>query len=71
MQKAFSRSIAPMCEYCAHGSPCRGTDAVVCPKKGVMKRDDHCRSFKYDPIGRTPAAAPELEKHEKNEFELD
>lgn len=26
----------------------------VCPKKGVMSAGSHCRSFRYDPLLRTP-----------------
>ena len=49
----FQRKIEPRCAYCAHGKPL-GEDQIVCPKKGVMSAGSHCRSFRYDPLLRTP-----------------
>lgn len=49
----FQRKIEPRCAYCAHGKPLEA-DQIVCPKKGVMSAGSHCRSFRYDPLLRTP-----------------
>ena len=49
----FQRKIEPRCAYCAHGKPL-GEDQIVCSKKGVMSAGSHCRSFRYDPLLRTP-----------------
>lgn len=49
----FQKKIDPRCIYCTHGRPL-GDDQVICPKKGVMAGGSHCRSFRYDPLKRTP-----------------
>jgi len=49
----FQKKIEPRCIYCVHGRTL-GEDQVICPKKGVMAAASHCRSFKYDPLKRTP-----------------
>ncbi len=66
----FSKKTVPMCSFCKHGLPCRGSRLIVCRKRGVVDASFSCRSFKYDPLERVPAAAPVLEKHEKSEFEF-
>ena len=55
----FQRKIEPRCAYCAHGKPL-GEDQIVCPKKGVMSAGSHCRSFRYDPLLRTPPSPAKM-----------
>lgn len=49
----FQKKIDPRCAYCARGHSL-SEEQVLCPKKGVMEAGSHCRSFKYDPLKRTP-----------------
>ena len=49
----FQKKIEPRCVYCSH-SRHLNEEQVICPKKGVMAAGSHCRSFKYDPLKRTP-----------------
>lgn len=55
----FQKKIEPRCTYCAHGHAL-GEEQVVCPKKGVMSAGSHCRSFRYDPLKRTPPRPAKL-----------
>ena len=49
----FQKKIEPLCVYCAHGRPLQ-EDQILCPKMGVMSGGSSCRSFRYDPLKRTP-----------------
>ena len=56
----FDRNFEPRCEYCGRGTNL-GRDEVVCLKSGVMNSAGFCRSFRYEPTKRIPAAAPNLD----------
>ncbi len=49
----FQKDIEPRCVYCARGRDL-GEDRIACPKKGIMSGGESCRSFRYDPLKRTP-----------------
>ena len=66
----FSKSIEPSCSYCRFGQLCRGTDTVVCEKRGLSSADENCRRFRYDPIKRKPKKIRVIEKISKEEFEI-
>ncbi len=49
----FRKDIDPRCAYCQKGSPLNDRE-VACVKRGVMPVEGSCRSFRYDPLRRTP-----------------
>ena len=49
----FQKDIDPRCAYCKQGAPLDG-ERVICVKKGVVSAAGSCRSFRYDPLKRTP-----------------
>lgn len=55
----FQKEIEPYCTYCSRGRPL-GENQVLCPKKGVMAANSHCRSFRYDPLKRVPPRPAKL-----------
>ena len=60
-----------MCEYCARGRIGLDKTVILCPKHGIMAPDDSCKKFVYDPLKRTPKAAPELQSFDEKDFSLD
>lgn len=52
--KYFDKSISPACAYCLYSRPLSGGSEVFCMAKGFRDPDDDCRSYKYDPLKRTP-----------------
>lgn len=54
LKKLLRKNIEPRCTYCAHGSPLADGERIACRKRGVVNGTDHCRSFRYDPLRRTP-----------------
>ena len=56
----FRRDIEPRCAYCAKGSGINERE-VVCPRKGAVAVEFHCRAFKYDPLKRVPPRPVKLD----------
>ena len=50
----FSKDIHKLCVYCKHAARI-DDNTLICRKKGIVNRWDHCRSFRYDPLKRVPA----------------
>ena len=67
----FEKDMEPRCAYCARGAALDGEN-VLCPKRGVVPRAGHCRSFKYDPLKRVPPkpALPDFSKLRDEDFVL-
>ena len=63
-------AISPKCEYCAYGRLAPDGETVLCPKKGVVSREDKCRRFQYDILKRKPRKAPALSSYSAEDFEL-
>lgn len=70
MAKLFNKAIEPACKYCVHGKDCAGLKETLCEKKGVVDPDDHCRSFRYDPLRRCPNHTRTLKDFEQSDFIL-
>ena len=49
----FRKNVEKACAYCANSGQ-SGADALLCPKKGFVSPDGHCRHFRYDPLKRVP-----------------
>lgn len=67
----FRKNIEPRCAYCAHGEQL-DEEHAVCLKKGVVSLGCHCRSFRYDPLKRTPPehVVPNFSKFKDEDFSL-
>ena len=70
MEELFGNRITPACRYCERACPVGNEDSLLCSKKGVVKGDFSCRSFRYDPLMRIPRRPLELEKLDAEDFSL-
>ena len=64
--KLFRKDIDPRCAYCQRGQQINERE-VACVKRGIMKVEDHCRSFQYDPLKRVPPRPASLDTDKLNE----
>ena len=62
----FRKDIEPRCTYCEKGSPINERE-VVCPRKGVVPAEFHCRLFRYDPLKRVPPRPVKLQTSKLSE----
>ena len=46
-----------------HLLPLADGERIACRKRGVVNGTDHCRSFRYDPLRRTPPKPAVLRGH--------
>ncbi len=53
MKKMFDKTLPKKCEYCLFASPL-GEGDLLCKKRGIVRLDDLCRKYKYDPLKREP-----------------
>lgn len=60
----------PHCGYCEHGKFFEGDDVILCKRNGIMKPEDVCKHFKYDPLKRPPAKIKLNNDFTKEDFEL-
>ena len=67
----FSKTIQPSCAYCKRGKAIEG-NAVLCRKRGVMTRENSCRSYRYDPLKRIPPRPifPDFSRLREEDFSL-
>ena len=67
----FRKNIEPHCAYCQRGQQINERE-VACVKRGIVQMEDHCRSFKYDPLKRVPPppVAPDFSKLKDEDFTL-
>ena len=60
----------PACELCRHGKPAPDGSSVLCPVRGVMRKQSRCRKYEYDPVKRKPNRAPLLPEYDPEQFTL-
>ena len=67
----FSKTIEPRCAYCQRGKTI-DEETVLCKKRGVMAAEDSCRSYRYDPLKRTPPrlSVPDFSRLKEEDFTL-
>lgn len=67
----FRKKIERSCSYCIHGTTLEDGQ-VLCIKKGLMRKEDSCRKFRYDPCKRVPGKQKALDfsRFEDNDFSL-
>lgn len=58
----------PKCEYCQKGRLSPDGESVLCPKKGIVEKDDSCRSYKYDVLKRKPLRQPLVDDVNSEDF---
>ena len=63
LKKLLRKNIEPRGTYCAHGSPRAEGYRMAGRTGGVVNGTDHCRSFRYDPLRRTPPKPAVLRGH--------
>ena len=68
--KLLASGISPKCEYCEFGKSSPDNETVLCPKKGVVAKDFHCRKYRYDIMKRVPQKRPKLEQFSDDDFSL-
>ncbi|MDR1927327.1 MAG: hypothetical protein LBQ33_01640 [Oscillospiraceae bacterium] len=64
------KDFPPACEYCRQGKPSPDGSSVLCAEKGVMRKQSHCRRFRYDPLKRRPQRSPFLPEYDPEQFVL-
>lgn len=69
--KLFDRNIEPRCDYCRYSHEIDEA-SFLCTKKGIVKAGSSCRSFRYDPLRRTPPkhTSPNFSKWDNENFSL-
>ena len=71
MKKLTNMDKSPACEYCHYGRVTADEKAVLCEKRGIMRRDSSCRSFKYDVLKRQPRKPlPLFGQYTEEDFKL-
>lgn len=70
-RRLIGKNVEPKCEYCLHGTPTLDGESVICPKKGILNNDAHCKRFRYDPLKRVPREDPEMLSFSESDFTLD
>lgn len=71
MAKLYNKNIQPACEYCRFGRPAPDADAILCVKKGILRPDSSCGSFRYDPLRRKPKPKAKIYKgYSPDDFKL-
>lgn len=70
MKNKILGDVTPKCEYCKFGKLAADGKSVLCPKKGILDKEECCKKFAYDPLKRVPQKAPELTEFKKEDFEL-
>ncbi len=70
MNELFGNRIQPACRHCENAYPTEDEGLRHCYKKGIVKEDFSCRSFRYDPLSRVPRRPLELERLEAEDFSL-
>ena len=67
----FRKKMEPRCAYCDKGRTL-DDEQVICTKKGIVAPEDHCPSFRYDPLRRVPPRPVKLDadKLKQEDFEV-
>lgn len=68
--RLFKKNKDKRCCYCRHGSFSTDKQHVMCPKRGVMDRDDKCYFFSYDATKREPMIPAPMQEYSDDVFEL-
>lgn len=69
-KKMFDKNLPKKCEYCLNAEPIGNDGEMVCKKRGIVESNDYCRSYKYDPLKRTPQRPIESDQYSPEDFKL-
>lgn len=69
-KKHFDQGLPKACAYCINGVAFSGGAEIFCRKKGVVEPFDNCRSYKYDPLKRTPKVKDIGRDYKPEDFKL-
>lgn len=67
----FRKKMERSCLYCRYSTKLdEGT--MLCAKKGIVRLEDDCRKFRYDPFKRVPPKprALDFQKYDEDDFSL-
>ena len=67
--KLFRKDMDPRCAYCQRGQQINERE-VACVKRGIMKVEDHCHAFRYDPLKRVPPRPVSLDTEKLSEADF-
>ncbi len=70
MASFFNKNVLPSCAWCVFGKPSEHTNEVFCTKRGFTYKNEHCRSYKYDPLKRTPVRSHPADGYNPEDFKL-
>ena len=67
----FREEMPRSCSYCTFGTKLENGN-VLCIKKGIVRVEDSCRKFEYDPCKRLPLKEKSLDfsKYSEDDFTL-
>ena len=66
----FNKNLQKSCSYCVYGKILEFSGETVCKKRGVTDSRDYCRSYKYDPLKRTPQKPKISDNYSEEDFKL-
>ncbi len=70
-QKLFNKEkYKKCCANCYHGRLPKDKMSVLCEKKGVMRPEDSCSSYKYDPLKRIPQKLVLKNNYTEDDFKI-
>lgn len=64
----FSNKNEKKCAYCVFATIIEIDERILCPNHGVVKAEDRCQKYKYDPLKRIPKKRPELPEYNDEDF---
>lgn len=54
MSAFFNKKTDKSCVWCEYGVKSEYSSDIFCKKHGVVREDNVCKKYKYDPLKRTP-----------------
>lgn len=69
-KSVFNKKLPRSCEYCIHSEQLQYEREIICKKHGVTDYRDFCRSYKYDPLKRTPIKPKISDNYSPDDFKL-
>ena len=73
LRMLFNAKEYRFCVFCRHAVEA-DSETMLCPKKGIVKKERHCPAFRYDPLKRIPASQPsppDFRQFRQEDFTLD
>ena len=69
-RKLYNKDVKKQCDVCFFGKLSEDGESVLCRNKGIMDRDEKCRSFSYDATKREPKIPAELPEYSAEDFKI-